>query len=86
MKRKELLLKAADLIDGDRAAIYGDARENHERIAAMWSAILGQDLTADQVYMCMIALKLARLANTPDHEDSWIDIAGYAALGGESVT
>lgn len=84
MKRAELLQKSADLIDGDRAKIYGDARENHERIATMWSAILGQDLTADQVYMCMIAVKLARLANTPDHEDSWVDIAGYAALGGES--
>jgi len=31
----------------------------------------------------MIAVKLSRLIETPDHEDSWIDICGYAALGGE---
>jgi len=24
------------------------------------------------------------LIETPDHEDSWIDICGYAALGGEN--
>jgi len=27
-------------------------------------------------------VKAARLMKT-DHEDSWVDIAGYAALGGE---
>jgi len=36
------------------------------------------------VYACMIAVKLSRLIETPDHEDSWIDICGYAALGGEN--
>jgi len=31
----------------------------------------------------MIWVKMARLAKTPSHQDSWIDIAGYAGLGGE---
>jgi hypothetical protein len=31
----------------------------------------------------MALVKIARLANSPDHMDSWIDIAGYAACGGE---
>ena len=29
----------------------------------------------------MIAVKMARLTETPDHLDSWIDIAGYARCG-----
>jgi hypothetical protein len=30
-----------------------------------------------------IAQKLRRLTVSPDHADSWIDLAGYAALGFE---
>jgi hypothetical protein len=28
-------------------------------------------------------LKIARLKNSPNHRDSWVDIAGYAACGAE---
>jgi hypothetical protein len=31
----------------------------------------------------MIGLKLARLTNDMKQDDTWVDIAGYAALGGE---
>ena len=31
----------------------------------------------------MIALKLSRINHTSVNDDNWIDIAGYAALGGE---
>jgi len=83
MKRDEILKTAEKLINGPRAQDYGDAYENHKRIADFWSIILGQPVTVAQVYQCMIALKMARLIQTPDHDDSWIDICGYAALGGE---
>jgi hypothetical protein len=49
----------------------------------MWSVLLGKEVTVRQVYQCMVAVKLCRLIETPDHEDSWIDICGYGALGGE---
>ena len=83
MKRDEILKEAETLINGDRAKDYGDAYLNHKRIAELWSPILDKDITVEQVYACMIAVKLSRLIETPDHEDSWIDICGYAALGGE---
>ena len=83
MKRAEILKKAESLVNGPRAKDYGNAYENHARIAKLWSVILQKDITVPQVYQCMIALKLARLVETPDHEDSWIDICGYGALGGE---
>lgn len=33
------------------------------------------------VSVMMLLMKVARLIETPDHEDSWKDIAGYAACG-----
>ena len=83
MKRAEDLSKAESLVNGPRAKEYGDAHENHARIAKMWSVLLDTEVSVEQVYQCMIAVKLARLTVTPEHEDSWIDICGYAALGGE---
>ena len=84
MKREQILDKAKVLISGERAKDYGDAYLYHKRIADLWSPILDKDITVEQVYACMIAVKLSRLIETPDHEDSWIDICGYAALGGEN--
>ena len=83
MKRDQILDKAKTLISGERAKDYGDAYLNHKRIAELWSPILDKDITVEQVYACMIAVKLSRLIETPNHEDSWIDICGYAALAGE---
>jgi len=77
VKRKEVLEQAGNLISSKRAKIYGDAKLNHERIAQFWSVIL------EQVYQCMIAVKMSRLINSPKHLDSWVDIVGYAALAGE---
>ena len=71
------------MINGPRAKDYGDAYENHKRIARMWSVILEKEVTVAQVYQCMVAVKLCRLIETPDHADSWLDICGYGALGGE---
>jgi len=36
-----------------------------------------------EVYLCLSALKMARLIVTPTHQDSWVDLAGYASLAGE---
>jgi hypothetical protein len=85
MNRKEILNKAESLVNGPRAKEYGDAHENHARIAQMWSVLLDKPVTIQQVYQCMVAVKLARLVVTPDHEDSWVDICGYGALGGEET-
>ena len=83
MNRKEILEKAEQMINGPRARDYGDAYNNHERIAKMWTVLLEKEITVAQVYQCMIAVKLSRLIETPEHEDSAIDICGYGALMGE---
>ena len=86
MKRENVLAKAGQLITGDRARDYGDAYENHERVATMWSAILGIKVSVRMVYLCLLALKISRLVKTPSHTDSWGDICGYGALGAEERT
>jgi hypothetical protein len=63
----------------NRGANYGPIKPNHERIAALWSTLLEHPVTPVQVAMCMVGVKLARLMETPDHVDSAVDIAGYAA-------
>jgi len=78
-KGSDMLAKAAATIV-ERGAVYGDPKTNMEETAALWAVILGIDVTPQQVAACMIAVKLSRLIRTPNHEDSVLDIAGYAAV------
>jgi len=81
--RDALLDTAKELINGMREDMYGTPRENHERIAQIWSAVTGHDYTPEMVIAMMVGLKLARLSNDMEQFDTWTDIAGYAALGWE---
>lgn len=81
--RTQLLIDANAAIGGDRQRDYGPVVAGFDRIAAMWSAILGVTVTAEQYAMCQVATKIGRLAESPNHRDSWLDVAGYAALGAE---
>ena len=81
--RQNVLKTAGDLIDGDRARDYGDAYEMHKRIAAGWSQVLGVDVKAHEVALCMAWLKISRLVETPSHADSYVDAVAYMALAAE---
>ena len=70
--------EAIESIGYDRTQDYGDPRTSFDRIALMWSAITGADISAQQVAHMMIALKLSRLQANPNHLDSYVDIVGYA--------
>ena len=83
MNRREILLQAADIIEGDRQSDYGSWADNARDIAAMWSVILGHEVKPHHVALCMAALKMARLKRDGAHIDSWVDLCGYGALGGE---
>ena len=79
MKATNLLSHTAGVIE-DRRGQYGDPGPLFERIARRWSLVLGVEVSASQVALCLIDLKLARLAANPGHQDSIVDVAGYAAL------
>lgn len=65
-----------EVIDG-RVGVYGDPVETFPRIAQIWSAIVGCEITAEQVPLMLIGLKLLRTAEAPDYSDNSDDIEGY---------
>lgn len=83
MNSTDVLEEANKIILGDRRTDYGPPTESFTTIARLWSTILGTDVQPYQVALCMIQLKVVRAMNNCEHEDSWVDIAGYAALGSE---
>lgn len=83
MNRRDILDAAADAVLRDRAATHGAAEETFGAIARVWSARLGMTLRPDQVAILLADLKACRAWGNPGHEDNWVDLAGYAACGGE---
>lgn len=85
--REAVLETASSLINGDRADQYGNAHDTHQRIANMWNTLVFRDpgsrIEAHDVALMMICVKLVRAAKNPGYADSYIDIAGYAALAAE---
>jgi hypothetical protein len=85
---KAAVLDLAKSTVQDRGDNYGTVETNFGRIARRWSLHfynrygITLDLDVKDVAMMMADLKLARLEHTPTHEDSWVDLAGYAACGG----
>lgn len=75
-----MFLRHVANVIAERSAVYGDASSNMAAIAQRWSATLGREISPAQVVLCLLDLKLARLAHDPSHEDSAVDICGYAAL------
>lgn len=86
MKRKEILDTAARIVSGQREAEYGPPEDSFQNIAALWSAYLNISVTQMDVAVMMILLKVARLYGGTGKDDTWVDIAGYAACGGEIDT
>ena len=75
---ESVLTEANRLIHGDRQGVYGHPYHDFTRTATMWSGYKGIEFTPEDVAAMMIQVKLSRLANSPGHRDSVVDIAGYA--------
>src|SRR4051812_48079626 len=90
--------EAIRIVSGARRSAYGKPEDNFERIARLWNVHLhntnrllvnagfpGQTmaLTAIDVATFCRFIKEARLAETPDHRDSFVDILGYAMCQAE---
>lgn len=86
MKRPEILEAAQRCVCGDREQDYGSPENNFKRIANLWSAYLQRHITPKDVAAMLALLKIARIASGHAKEDNWIDLAGYAACGGEIET
>ena len=80
--RESILDAAKRCVCGDREQDYGSPEDNFAVIAALWTAYTGTDITPKDVAMMMALLKIAR-AKAGSKPDTYIDLAGYAACGGE---
>jgi len=85
MKKKINILEEANKItSGDRRKDYGDVKENVEQVAKVCSELLKKDLSAKDISLIMIVLKLCREAYC-SKRDNAVDIAGYAWVLSEVV-
>ena len=87
MNRPDILDNAKKCVCGQREQDYGSPENNFDRIAALWNAYMGDtNFTAVDVAMMLGLLKIARIKTGTGTADSFIDLAGYAACGGEIAT
>ena len=87
-KPESILAEAERIVNGERAADYGDSTANLLRIASIaelliddseWEVLCKQELTGTVIAKVMIAVKLARERNK-HRRDNLVDLAGYAEL------
>ena len=83
MKSRTDLLAEIQVTLNERGSIYGSSRTNHERISELWTGYLGDYISPMQVSMCMLLVKVSRLTETPNHQDSIKDLIGYATIYNE---
>lgn len=87
-KRAEILDEAKGLTTGDRNSQYGEPIDDFTRIADALNALgymapHANPMRPHDVSVIQSVVKLSRIVNTPNKNDSWVDLAGYAAVGGE---
>lgn len=88
--------KANAIVHGARRSAYGTPEDNFERIALLWAAWFAARgitlvdsnennyrLSARDISPLMRLMKEARLCESPDHLDSFIDLVGYTLTGAE---
>lgn len=94
MTRAEILDWAKAYVCGERQEDYGTPENNFRFIAELWAAYLARvcvpqgdlvEIGPKDVAMMMALLKIARIGSSLEDgtADSYIDLAGYAACGGE---
>ena len=92
MNREEALKEVGKCVLTDRNLDYGAPEDNFSDIAARWNiylkrrGLLVSPLTAADVAVMSIDIKMSRLATSPNKLDHWVDVAGYAVCGAEIVT
>lgn len=79
----EILREVADIVDGVRGDTHGPRERSFGIVADLWSAYLGQPVTAADVAWMMALLKIGRAKAGQPIKDHSADCAGYAALAGE---
>jgi len=92
--KKDVLGVADRVINGERQDNYGSPEASFTLIAEYWSTYLRElfrqyhgivNLEPIDVANMMIAFKLARTQGQKTSKDTYVDIAGYAAIAGDRM-
>lgn len=95
MNRFDILDATLRAICGDRQQDYGEPADSLRAVGELWKTFLRERCVSEGADICiepedvavmMCLLKIARIATGRIKADNWIDLAGYAALGGELAT
>ncbi len=78
---KDLANQALDLVYGERNKTYGHPYDDYTRTAALWSALIGHEITASTAALMMVLVKLSREMNAPK-DDNIVDAHGYLLVYG----
>lgn len=88
--REKILDEAKRCVSQDRNLAYGGPEDNFGIIADLWNPYLVaitkqgvKTLRPHDIAAMNILQKISRVVSSPMKEDHWVDIAGYAACGGE---
>lgn len=81
-------MRTTDEVLQERGSVYGNFTDGSNLEAEIMALLAhnhhkqqGKALTElERIFFSKIIMKLSRLSVTPDHIDSWTDIAGYARL------
>lgn len=94
-KASDLLMQAAQIVDGNRNVTHGEKERSFCVIADLWSIYLeargvickdggeSLDVSAEDVAWMMVLMKIARRLCGTIVADHAIDAAGYAGIAGE---
>lgn len=99
--KSEIAHEALNIVNGARRSAYGKPEQNFGRIADFWMTYFKSKgwqiaecsprglrsvrLEPLDIAAMMRLMKEARLAETPDHRDSYVDLVGYALCGAEAA-
>ena len=82
LRAKDILTNAADIIS-ERGKTHGHYDLTMLRTSKLWGDYLERDIDPMDVAICMALVKLARIMETRNHDDNWLDICAYLAISGE---
>lgn len=91
-KRGRILLKAMDIINGERQDEYGNPEDSFRLIGEYWTIYLeatgldmGQTISPKEVAEMMMLFKIARMSGQKPKLDNYLDLVGYAGLAADMV-
>lgn len=71
-----ILQEADDITTNRGPAEHGHPKQQLPLVAALWSAVLGVEVTPEQVAICMVQLKVSRYLVNPQRDDL-VDMCGW---------